>query len=544
MRKSTKLAVVLAAAALLVAGFAFTTLAKGWVQEGDRYYFEDEYGMKEYNTWEKDLGKYYYLGDDGYMVVNTLVNYEGDFYYCGADGAKVTDCWQKVEADDMDKEDLEVEYRWYYFNDKGKAIKSGKKVLDSKTYWFNDDGKMLFGYVNTTDFIMTKSASEAFTAKSGFNAYCGTNEDGYQRKSEWLKVTVDNSTDTYEDSDYFWGFYQSNGNMATSELDNGILWKGQRYFFSADGKMVYGWTAVNTKADAATFTASYYGDADDGKMMKKGWAYIKPQSGGDDKFWFYFDGSGLAVAEKYGCVRKINGKFYAFGAPAMNAKETEYVDNASKMLAGMVVVEYPAGQTILEATEVAKVKDVNKVTLSKWIEVPFESAEGAVYYFSGDEANDGSLKKSVNFSQEFKDDTYTLYVDKEGKLTNGYVGKKYYINGYLMKASEDMRYEVKNVFVWDDKKGWEPAWALLSSAGSEVTKGVAADADGSYYVVKEGKIYKANSAKLCPAQMASNFNKSGNGAEFKYDGVTYKVYAGTEDTDTGITPLDIEKVVK
>ena len=48
MRKSTKIAVVLAAAALLVAGFAFTTLAKGWVKEAEGlYYYEDADGKAD-----------------------------------------------------------------------------------------------------------------------------------------------------------------------------------------------------------------------------------------------------------------------------------------------------------------------------------------------------------------------------------------------------------------------------------------------------------------------------------------------------------------
>ena len=49
-------------------------------------------------------------------------------------------------------------------------------------------------------------------------------------------------------------------------------------------------------------------------------------------------------------------------------------------------------------------------------------------------------------------------------------------------------------------------------------------------VVKEGKIYKANSAELCPAQMASNFNKAGcKAAEFKFDGVNYIVDSDSDD---------------
>ena len=539
MRKSTKIAVVLAAAALLVAGFAFTTLAKGWVKEAEGlYYYEDEYGMKVYNEWKKDTdvnGKvnYYYLGDDGYMVINTLVEYtDGKKYWCGADGAKVMNAWVQVPADQEDTDELEVEYRWYRFDSKGQAL-TGKQTIDGNTYFFFDSGKMAYGYVNYNSTAknvveMTTSVKTAYADGNEFNYYCGTNETGAAIKGEWRNEVQDASDDAYEDSKSYWAFYQTSGVKATSKLNNGILWKGQRYYFTEAGKMVTGWGEATVSYQSKDTTVSTYnGGADEGIKAKKAWKYLKPSaadSDSTDKFWFWFKGDGTAINTAAGDapVQKINGKFYAFGAPG--------ADNpyASKMLAGPVYLEFADKEDVVtDATSAAKVKfSDSKVgyTLNEWLNL--DGFDGNVYYFSGDEANDGSLKKNVTFSQEFKDDTYTLHVGAEGKLKNGYVSKekKFYRFGYLLAASEDMRYEVKNVFnaqVGDTVK----KFALLGVSGAEVSTGTVADAEGSYYyVVKEsGKIYKADSSLLSAAKVAAAFKKDGEGAKVTLDGNEYKV---------------------
>ena len=531
MRKNTKLAVVLAAAALLVAGFAFTTLAKGWVKEAEGlYYYEDAYGNKEYMTWEKDGANYYYLGEDGYMVTNTLVETDNNYYWCGADGAKVTAQWIQVPADEIDQEELGVEYRWYYFDSNGKAAKSTKKSINDKYYFFDESGKMLYGYVDGDNKTMTDDNATALVAGANYLYYCGTNEDGYMRKSEWIKETVEGDSTVYDDSDSYWVWYQSSGQRAV-ENENGYLANGQRYYFTAEGFMKTGWGHL-TQSDA---TASYFGGDDDGKIVKKGWVYAKPETTtGDDyvdgtKRWFYFDNTGRAI--NVSGVYKINGRFYAF-------KAVEDNDTASKMLSGMVAVTLPADDSyITDATSAAK-QSTSSIKLADWL-ADAEGKYASIYYFSGDEANDGSLKKSVTFSQEFLDDTYTLNVDKNGKLTDGYVSssKRYFRRGYLLKASEDARYEIVKTYGYNGKE-----YALLSVAGTEVTKGYVADADGNYYVVKTAdgvsRIYIADSSLIAPAQAASAVN---NGKEtLTYDSVTYKVVK--EETEIkGIFKIKLEK---
>lgn len=540
MRKNTKIAVILTAAALLAAGSAFCTFAKGWVKEAEGlYYYEDSYGNREYMTWEKDTNadgtvNYYYLGEDGYMVTNTLVETDGNYYWCGADGAKVTSQWVKVPADEVDQEELGVDYRWYWFDSNGKAAKANtaKKQIGDKYYFFDENGKMLFGYVDAAAHQMTTDNSVALTAGSSYTYYCGSNEDGYVRKSEWVKETLDGSSTAYDDSDTYWTWYQSSGIRAVAN-ENGYLAGGVRYYFTSEGFMKTGWnTASISDGEATIAVAQYFGGSDDGKLVKKGWVYTTPETttGADyidgTRRWFWFDNTGAAIY-KAG-VYKINGKFYAFKAP-------EDDDNASKMLSGMVALTFDEkADSILDAANAVKVS-TSAVKLADWL-ADADGKYSDIYYFSGDEANDGSLKKSVTFSQEFLDDTYTLNVDKTGKLTDGYnsSAKRYYRNGYLLKASDELRYEIVNTFGYNDKN-----YALLSAAGTEVTKGYVADSDGSYYVVKDGIIYIADSSLVAPAQAASAVN---NGkTTITYDSVTYKVETVKSEIDDKIFLIRLVK---
>ena len=553
MRKSTKIAVVLAAAALLVAGFAFTTLAKGWVKEAEGlYYYEDEYGMKVYNEWKKDTdanGKvnYYYLGDDGYMVTDSIVEYNDEKYWVGADGAKVTEQWIKVPADQEDIDNYDVDYRWYYFQkSNGKAYKGVKKDIEGSTYFFGNDGKMLFGYVSVdADGKPSDMTTDVVKAHQGntYLYYCGSNDEGKVLKSEWRKETnVDSSAGAYETEESWWAFYQSNGKRADSTLSNGALWKGQRYYFDSEGMMIHGWDVATRTNNPDVFTARYFGGEDDGKMVKKAWAYVKPSTGGDDKFWFWFDGAGTAytVDKTNKAVVKIDGKFYAFGDPDKGTY-------ASKMLSGPVMLSFTDNEqagVVTNANRATKVGDeIKALTLKDWLAYE-DSIEGAVryfYYFSGDGATDGSMKKNVTFSQEFVDDTYTLAVGNDGRFKNGYVSKekKFYRNGYLLAASEDMRYEV--VYVWNAEiaDGNFKDYALLGVAGAEVAKkATVVDADGSYYYVdKDGKIFKADSSSLSAAKVIASYRTNGVEKKVSIDGHDYTIVPVDK---TGYTELTLK----
>ena len=476
MRKSTKIAVVLAAAALLVAGFAFTTLAKGWVKEAEGlFYYEDADGNKVYNEWQKDGANYYYLGEDGYMVTNQLIeDADGNTFWVGADGAKVIDQWIKVpvEADDAEA-NFDEEYRWYRFDSKGKALKATstkvKYAVGDYDYIFDATGKMSFGYVKA-DGSMCDDQKTPFTSDCVY--FCGTNEDGSVKKNYWEKVESVTTHPAYdEDAVYAWVYFDKKGVKACDTRENaeyGFLYEGRRYYFNSVGEMLTGWQVIGTP----NTVSAYLGGEDQGWVQKKAWVRVKNAAG--DKKWYYTGAQGqkLGLTEGgVGTILTINQKQYAF-------------NNDAEMLSGVVEVNNLTDGVIVPGiSTVAKAWTFDKKTLKDWID-----EEGNFFYFSNDEEKDGSLKKSYTFELELLDDTYKFVTDKHGKLLNGEVSKKFYKNGYLLKADADFGKQVINV----NKSGTAASWKVIDINGV-VTQAQkkAMDVDKNWYAVqKDGKIYK------------------------------------------------------
>ena len=68
---------------------------------------------------------------------------------------------------------------------------------------------------------------------------------------------------------------------------------------------------------------------------------------------------------------------------------------------------------------------------------------GYLYYFSGDEEKDGSMKTGSSVKISLADDDYKFYFNKTtGQAIDGIKNNKLYINGILQEASSDNKYEV------------------------------------------------------------------------------------------------------
>lgn len=451
---------------------------------GYERYFEGEEKIR--NEWRETEAGFVYYDGRGRMVTSALVEYEGDLYWCGADGIKVTNQWVNVPADDVDREDLGVEYRRYYFNSKGKAC-LGKKTIEDKTYFFDQTGKMLFGYVDGMNYAMTTEVQVAIDYNSPYEYYCGTNEEGWAIKNQWREESIIYDYGAYKDSTVFWTYYKSNGKRATALSDPyGVLVGEQRRFFDEYGKMLTGWQME--QLPDGSIVAHYLGN--EGIMRKKAWAEAKPIYGGDDKEWFYFDSAGNALNRSG--VYKINGNFYAFGEP---------VEAASPMLTGFVSLELPNGSDVLTDALGATALRPQRMTLAQWMNNVSED----VYYFDEPPGDCiGALLKNTDITVNFLDNTCQIHIDATGRIANGYDAsvKKYYRNGILMKASKDLGYEVIQVREYDVSK-----YVLLSADGTAVTEGIVSDNDGSYYCVNEGSIYKADASMLAPAEVITAFSQ-------------------------------------
>ena len=199
MRKQTKIAAVVSAAALLALGASITSFAaaKGtWMMVDGEWYCYDKNGDVYENTFCSSNGKEYYVGEDGAIVRSQWVEYDGSYYFVNSSGAKVTSDWRLTAP--YDDEDAEEE--WYYFQSTGKRAENKKILYKGKTYYFDSEGKMITGWV-TYDSEGTASVDEAndFVAKKTFYA----DETGARIEKDWVYTTAPGTDDDDADADEY-----------------------------------------------------------------------------------------------------------------------------------------------------------------------------------------------------------------------------------------------------------------------------------------------------------------------------------------------------
>ena len=150
MRKQTKIAALISAAAVLSVGGAMTAFAAtGWQQENGTWVYYNRNEEKVTEQWQKSGDYWYYLDDNGEMAVDSLIDDNDDTYYVDVNGVMVTNRWVAVDNENAGDEN-EPNQWWYYFGANGKAYKrndsaSGDvslKTINGKKYTFNTDGKM------------------------------------------------------------------------------------------------------------------------------------------------------------------------------------------------------------------------------------------------------------------------------------------------------------------------------------------------------------------------------------------------------------------
>lgn len=176
MRKQTKIAAVVSAAALLALGASMTSFAasKGtWMMVDGEWYCYDKNGDAYTNVFCSSNGKEYFVGDDG------------DVYCCGDedDGHAKKNKWIKTWLPN-DTNEEEDDKEWFWFDKEGKVFRAnistaaetaanaykykldegalvpdndkrydviGKKKVNSKDYWFREDGVMLSKFYQVGD---------------------------------------------------------------------------------------------------------------------------------------------------------------------------------------------------------------------------------------------------------------------------------------------------------------------------------------------------------------------------------------------------------
>ena len=284
MRKQTKIAAVVSAAALLALGASITSFAaaKGtWMMVDGEWYCYDKNGEAYENKFCSSNGKEYYVGEDGQLVRSSWVDgTNGEYYFVNSSGAKITNDWRLTTPIDDDSADEE----WFYFKSNGKMANSEKITYKGKTNYLDSEGKMLTGWVTTDG---TDNVDEADTYKKDKTFYC--DETGARVEGAWVKDTEPGTSDDESDADeYLYYLKKSTGKPATGKQANV---NGQIYLFDNEGRMLYGWVAKTASGSDSIYEqidldddnhskravndndleVYYCGDEDDGHAKKNKW---------------------------------------------------------------------------------------------------------------------------------------------------------------------------------------------------------------------------------------------------------------------------------
>ena len=141
--------------------------------------------------------------------------------------------------------------------------------------------------------------------------------------------------------------------------------------------MVKEWDAATNSNTPTAANYSYFGSADDGARMTKGWFKVVPsadfdESNNDDENekWYYANGDGTLEANK---ISKIKGKYYAF-------------NEKGAMLSGLIRMTVNSDDTINVLDDGVDADELDDLINDK-------TSGGSLYYFGDGE--DGSMKLGV-----------------------------------------------------------------------------------------------------------------------------------------------------
>jgi len=463
MRKQTKIAALISAAAVLSVGGAMTAFAAtGWQQENGTWVYYNRNEEKVTEQWQKSGDYWYYLDDKGEMAVDSLIDDNGDTYYVDVNGVMVTNRWVAVDNENAGDEN-EPNQWWYYFGANGKAYKRSDsstgdvslKTINGKKYTFNTDGKMQYGWVKDGE---TQYDDNAWQDSQ---YYFGDENDGAMAEG-WKEIAIkdDQSTDAQPGDNYWdedqtrWFYFKASGKKEMDQTGKTI--NGRKYGFDEYGRMNAGWVTKATTSNAsvkdggtqgiATYSNTFmnYSTPEDGARYTKGWFKVTPgyylqkdkyEDGTD--YWYYSDGNGKLVTNQ---IKTINGKKYAF-------------DNYGRMIDGFVVLQMQgnaSGAGYSSKDIVEKLDDENRYDTEdrydafvKANDSSFKSGKFRAYYFGS--SDDGSMKTGKQ-NVDIDGEKLTFEFEKNGsKKGVGIVGMsdhKFYIGGKLATADSDNKIEI------------------------------------------------------------------------------------------------------
>ena len=455
MRKQTKIAAVVSAAALLALGASITSFAaaKGtWMMVDGEWYCYDKNGDVYENTFCSSNGKEYYVGDDGMLVRSSWVEYDGDYYFVNSSGAKIVNDWRLTTP----YEDEDADEEWFYFQSTGKRADNKKILYKGSTFFFDADGKMLTGWVTADG---TQVVNEENEIDKNYTFFC--DETGARVESAWVYTTSPATADDDADADEYWYYLKSSGKVATGKQANV---KGQAFIFGDKandnfGQMLTGWVAkfdnrtantdddyyieidgetesyaVNDENIADVYYCLYDEDKADGHVQKNKWIKTwRPEDAYDededeDKFWYWVEKDGKVFIPGSADAQVYK---YSLGDGALDGGKTQF-GIAKKKINSKDYFFNMSGEMVNNFIDVVHTNDADVI------------AEG-MHYFGG--SDDGSMKTGSQSVKDDNGDTFKFYfgtknsgTEKKGVGITGNKNNKLYYMGHLV-AAQDYKYQ-------------------------------------------------------------------------------------------------------
>ena len=198
-----------------------------WVKIGDKWYYGNQEGKIIRNKWEKINGSWYRFDESGTMLSKTIYN----DYLLKTSGAMAEKDW------------VQVDEKWYYASDLGKAIRDKWEKINGSWYSFHKDGDMLSsqwkekyylkdsGAMAQSEWFFDKKYDSWFYLKSdgayAENQWQGSyylKSYGYMAKNEWI----------FDKSYNAWYYLKEDGAYVTGNFTI----NGKDYTFQSNGKWI------------------------------------------------------------------------------------------------------------------------------------------------------------------------------------------------------------------------------------------------------------------------------------------------------------------
>ena len=200
---------------------------RGWAKIDEKWYYATDSGKIIRNKWEKINGSWYRFDESGTMLSKTIYN----DYLLKTSGAMAEKDW------------VQMDEKWYYATDSGKAIRDKWEKINGSWYSFHKDGDMLSsqwkekyylkdsGAMAQSEWFFDKKYDSWFYLKSdgayAENQWQGSyylKSYGYMAKSEWI----------FDKSYNAWYYLKEDGAYVTGNFTI----NGKDYSFQSNGKWI------------------------------------------------------------------------------------------------------------------------------------------------------------------------------------------------------------------------------------------------------------------------------------------------------------------